>query len=182
VTPSPITAAARLLADYEGTYGTPAAPPIPVEEIARAQLVLWVTEADDLRLLPGAPRNEGRLSGLLILSEKTIYLDRAEAHRSDARRRFTIAHEVGHWLLHSGAAHERPEMYCRPRDLRRGDHRVGEANAFAAALLMPEALLRPAAEDCKCNIAHLARTFAVSADAMTLSLLKLELLPPWMRK
>lgn len=180
MTPSPALAAARLLADYEERYGTPEAPPIPVEEIARAHLLLWVQEADDLRLLLGAPRDGGRISGLLMPEQRTIWIDRAEAQRSHARRRFTIAHEIGHWLLHVGPSGEHPQMHCRPGDLRRGDHREGEANAFAAALLMPETLLRPAAAACRCNLAHLARTFAVSPDAMKLALLGLDLLPPWM--
>jgi hypothetical protein len=178
---NPTLAASRLLAEYEERYGTPHAPPIPVGEIARAHLILWVSEHDDLRLLDGAPKDLGRISGLLDPGAQTIWIDRAEAARSDARRRFTIAHEIGHWILHTNNGREPAKLHCRPADLRRRDHREGEANMFASALLMPEPLLRPAAEDCGCNIAHLARSFAVSSEAMRLALLHLDLLPPWMR-
>jgi hypothetical protein len=181
VTPDPATAAARLLADYEERYGVPRTPPIPIDEIARAHLLLWVELADDLRLVPGAPGAAGRLSGLLIPSERTIWVDRHEAERSAGRRRFTTAHEVGHWVLHAQGSAAGDSVFCRPNDLHRTDHLEGEANAFAASLLMPEPLLRPAADASGCNIAHLAQRFDVSAPAMKLRLLRLDLLPPWMR-
>jgi hypothetical protein len=159
----------------------PRTPPIPVEQIARAHLLLWIEHGDDLRLLPGAPQDSGRLSGLLLASERTIWVDRQEAQRSSARERFTIAHEIGHWILHAQLTPERSSLYCRPTDLGRTDHREGEANLFAASLLMPEQLLIPAAQACACNIAHLAKNFDVSTAAMKLRLLRLNLLPVWMR-
>lgn len=62
--------------------------------------------------------------------------------RSDsppARRRFTLAHELGHLMLHSTGL-----MF---RDITTGTlmhpPEEREANAFAAALLMPRALVQP---------------------------------------
>ena len=159
----------------------PRTPPIPIDQIARAHLLLWVELADDLRLVPGAPGDAGRLSGLLVPSKRTIWVDRYEAQRSASRRRFTVAHEVGHWVLHAQRSPASDSLFCRPHDLHRTDQLEGEANAFAASMLMPEPLLRPAAGACGCNIAHLAQSFDVSAPAMKLRLLQLDLLPSWMR-
>ena len=131
--------------------------------------------------MPGAPTDEGRLSGLLVPSALTIWLDRSEAGRSPGRRRFTIAHEVGHFVLHAARAQSGANTYCRGSDLERGDSREGEANRFAAGLLMPEQLVELEASHCGCNIPFLAERFAVSAPAMKLRLLALDLLPGWMR-
>ena len=61
--------------------------------------------------------------------------------RSDARRRFSIAHELGHWEMHPNLAQGR---YCTETDLtdyHRSPEEI-EANTFAACLLMPRFLLR----------------------------------------
>lgn len=180
-TPEPATAATQLLAEYDGCFGLASAPPVPVEEIARSLLVLWIEEADDLRTVPGAPTDQGRLSGLLVPSELTVWLDSREASRSPGRRRFTIAHEIGHFVLHASRSQAAAASYCRGSDLERGDSAEGEANRFAAALLMPEPLLEREATRCGCNLALLAEQFAVSVPAMKLRLRTLDLLPGWMR-
>ena len=68
--------------------------------------------------------------------------DLGAPRRAGARRRFTVAHEVGHHLLHSDGA----AVLCRPADVETaaGDERTREreANRFAAELLMPEPLVR----------------------------------------
>ena len=57
------------------------------------------------------------------------------------RHRFTIAHELGHYVLHSRLGKIRLEAG------RKGSNRTEwEANWFAAALLMPEAEFRDAVE------------------------------------
>jgi hypothetical protein len=180
-TPESDAAATQLLADYDSCFGLASAPPVPVEEIARSLLVLWIDEADDLRTVPGAPTDQGRLSGLLVPSELTIWLDRGEAARSSGRRRFTIAHEIGHFVLHARRSQAAATSFCRGSDLERADLVEGEANRFAAGLLMPELLLEREAMLCGCNIPLLAERFAVSVSAMRLRLLTLDLLPVWMR-
>lgn len=180
-TPKAAAVATQLLAEYESCFGLASAPPVPVEEIARSLLVLWIEEADDLRNVPGAPTDQGSLSGLLVPSELTVWLDRSEAARSPGRRRFTIAHEIGHFVLHAGRSQAAATSYCRGSDLERSDSAEGEANRFAAALLMPEPLVEHEATRCGCNIALLAERFAVSVPAMKLRLLTLDLLPAWMR-
>lgn len=180
-TPEPAAVATQLLAEYDSCFGLASVPPVPVEEIARSLLVLWIEEADDLRTVPGAPTDQGRLSGLLVPSDLTVWIDRGEAARSPGRRRFTIAHEIGHFVLHAARSQAAATSYCRGSDLERGDSVEGEANRFAAGLLMPEPLLESEAASCGCNIALLAERFAVSVPAMRLRLLTLDLLPMWMR-
>src|SRR5437588_10445976 len=94
---SPERAAAALLAAYD--LAPIDEPPVPVDELAEETEGLDIQEAADLRLVPGAPAVplEVTLSGLLLPAELRIWVDAVEAARSPGRRRFTIAHELGHW-------------------------------------------------------------------------------------
>jgi Zn-dependent peptidase ImmA (M78 family) len=62
------------------------------------------------------------------------------------RVRFTIAHELGHWISHAQHATEPATTYCRAKDLSQDADRTleREANVFGAELLMPEAAVRQA--------------------------------------
>ncbi len=62
------------------------------------------------------------------------------------RHRFTIAHELGHWVCHAHAAEEAAPAYCRSQDLSQDADRdlEREANVFGAELLMPQAAMREA--------------------------------------
>ena len=90
-------------------------------------------------------------SGLLLPAERLIVLNAAERASANndpplRRSRFTLAHELGHWICH---AHERPEsqpVYCRQVHLADPSDRSleREANVFAAELLMPESAVRQA--------------------------------------
>lgn len=126
--------------------------PVPVEEIADSHAGLLVRDVDDLRAAPGAPSlGDGQtLSGLLLPSAGEIWVNADEARQWPARRRFTIAHELGHWQLHRGAEHA---VFCRAASIEPAvaDGAAAavplplpeeEANAFAAAVLMPARLLR----------------------------------------
>lgn len=92
----------------------------------------------------------------------------------ERRRRFTIAHEIGHFLLH-------PERVAPERDglvnaaMQRQEH---EADQFAAELLMPEHLLRRAVQDQGADAGRLADRFEVSEAAMRLRLRRLGLAEP----
>jgi hypothetical protein len=178
--PNPEAMAMQVLSRYEQDYGYEGAPPVPVDDIAASLALLHIEEADDLRTVPGAPLGIGRLSGLLLTETMTIYVARPEAARSPGRRRFTIAHELGHWYLHAEGGAEFAR-FCRDADLLAERHMEGEANAFAAALLTPEPILREQAQATGLNLPLLARRFDVSLPALRLRLLKLDLLPAWMR-
>ena len=107
----PQTAAEEALREFEKRFELREVPPVPVERIASSLLDLLIEETEDVRSIPGAPTDQGRLSGMLVPETRTIWVDRVEAARSPGRRRFTIAHECGHWVLHvlgSGS-----EVWCR---------------------------------------------------------------------
>jgi Zn-dependent peptidase ImmA (M78 family) len=184
----PAAAARALLRDFEARYEAVEAPPVPVERIAGALLGLYIDEADDLRALPGAPTDQGRLSGMLDAEKMVIWIDRGETRRSPGRRRFTIAHEVGHLLLHVPVVHK---SFCdRPADVQEVEEdppaaglselreREREANLFARELLMPESLVNEQARATGSNLPALADRFEVSVPAMRLRLRLLKLLPP----
>lgn len=185
----PTEAAVAVLRAFETHFDVADAPPVPVERIAESLLDLRIEECDDVRSVPGVPSDRGRLSGVIVPSKHTIWLDRAECARSPGRRRFTIAHECGHRVLHATGLED--VVWCRPqdiseqevenedtvRDLRR---REREANAFARELLMPEPLVVEQARATGCNLSSLAELFGVSAPAIRLRLLTLGLLPAWM--
>ena len=156
--------------------------PVPVEALADSHYGLFVEEAPDLasRLhLEG----HAHLSGLLLPAERLIMVDADEAGRAPGRRRFTITHELGHWVMHCSAASIEP-VYCRDISVREDSAPEGtepgeatvlldypppelEANQFAAAMLMPRELLlgqrRPSTVE---EEYILARAFGVSREAL----------------
>ena len=71
-----------------------------------------------------------------------------DENTSNVRKRFTIAHELGHYILHrldNNIFVDKKEfkaVFRRDHNSTTGEHKQErEANAFAAALLMPEHLL-----------------------------------------
>jgi IrrE N-terminal-like domain len=134
-------------------------PPVPVYEIADTYFGLRVREvsSDRMRTAPGCPQlAEGEMiSGLLIPSRGEIWVNAEEAGQWPGRRRFTIGHELGHHVLHRTG---QQTLFCRRatvdpepgRDRRSPGPEARpplpaaeeEANAFAAALLMPAEMLR----------------------------------------
>jgi hypothetical protein len=145
--------------------------PVPVEEIADSHAGLLVRDVEDLSVAPGAPpAGHGQaLSGLLLPALGEIWVNAEEARRWPARRRFTIAHELGHWSLHRDSERS---VYCRSAvvdpDPARPPLPLSEeqANAFAAAVLMPARLLceRYAALDR--SFPALCEAFGASGAAM----------------
>ncbi|HEY2868495.1 MAG TPA: ImmA/IrrE family metallo-endopeptidase, partial [Gaiellales bacterium] len=134
-----VAAARQALARFCSTYAATVAP-LDVEELAGSLCRLYVQSADDLGPIAGLAPNV-QLSGLLLPARWEIWVRRDEP---GPRRRFTVAHEVGHHLLHSDGA----AVLCRPSDVEtaQGDVRAREreANRFAAELLMPEPMVRDA--------------------------------------
>jgi len=90
---------------------------------------------------------------------------------SEHRRRFTIAHEIGQFVLHPGRlAPERGGAVNQAwQELER------EADQFAAELLMPEGLVREAVVEQGDDASRLADRFDVSRQAMQTRLRRLGL-------
>lgn len=92
------------------------------------------------------------------------------------RQRFTIAHELGHLLAGDDqGVHLDPDIYSRPA---RRDQSEAAANAFAAALLMPETRLREAVRPGfdQAAFAGLALRLKVSPSALAIRLETLRLI------
>jgi Zn-dependent peptidase ImmA (M78 family) len=130
-------------------------PPIPVYEIAESNgvNVLFVNFGE----------NAETVSGLCDFKNARIYVNKDD---SPERQAFTMAHELGHWILHKEVFLNHPENYpVLPRfsDPNRNDIMEKEANKFAACLLVPERLLAPVKG---APVAALARSFGVSRTMM----------------
>ena len=124
---------------------------------------------------------ENDVHGLLARrnGESTIYVNTTDA---PVRKRFTVAHEIGHLRLHlldgdvefidnadSFRTVADPDAAWTTR--RRQEW---EANQFAAALLMPASLVRQKLSEIQ-DLEGLARWFQVSQDAMAIRLQTLRL-------
>jgi hypothetical protein len=143
---------------YVGLFGGPELP-VPVEAIAGDLLGLRIEESWDIDC-----------SGMLLPAERRIVLNAAEAPRDVAplrRFRFTIAHEVGHWVCHVVGAGRSEPVFCRAKDLSEDADRAleREANVFAAELLMPDSAVRAAWEELG-EVEVCAARFDVSPSAM----------------
>ena len=91
-----------------------------------------------------------------------------------ARRRFTLAHEIAHFLLHREYLDDAltdDRMYRS----RLGAHMERQANRLAAQLLMPGNLVRVAWRSGARDPASLAQAFDVSGQAMEIRLRELGL-------
>ncbi len=146
-------------------------PPIPVEEIAKSH---------GAEIVHKNFNNE--ISGLLLRKQEGAIIAVAN-EQPLMRQRFTIAHELGHLLLHQGEeVHVDKDFRVNLRSEKSStaeDIEEIEANAFAAELLMPSVLLRPDVEKLTLDIENaeqiemLANRYQVSTQAMTFRLLNL---------
>jgi hypothetical protein len=120
-----------------GTYPVP----IPIEDWA---LALDITAIEALE-------TEGFEGGLMMFPDRssgTILVNEKASHR---RRRFTIGHELGHFLLPWHTPRSGQGFLCSSKDMSvfratpGGDRYVemeAQANQFSAGLLMPAPLVR----------------------------------------
>lgn len=151
-------------------------PPIPVDELAKKLGARLVFEPF-----------EGQLSGMLFRDGGSIVIgvNSADAY---TRQRFTIAHEIGHLLLHKEQSVFVDKPVRRDAVSSMGTERqeIG-ANRFAAELLMPRSLvIKEVQKRLKSKkewtperlISDLARTFKVSPQAMEYRLINLGMAIP----
>jgi Zn-dependent peptidase ImmA (M78 family) len=139
--------------------------PTPIEDVARS-LHIRISRA------PSAD-----FSGLLIRKDGHALIG-VNSREAPVRQRFTIAHEIAHFILHP-----QKDAFVDYRKERSGGEarplRERYADMFAAALLMPRKHLlkdfRRLAKDGYTDqiTVALARQYAVSEDAMRFRLLNL---------
>lgn len=140
--------AARLTAPFS-------APPIPVLEIAE-------THGVDVIFANFGDQSD-KVAGFCDFGSGRLYVN---AEDPINRQTFTMAHELGHWLLHKGFFERNPGLYdILPRFQKSEGTNAfeQEANCFAAHLLVPKRLLTPVKH---ANVATLASVFGVSREMM----------------
>lgn len=149
---------------------------IPVERLAQAcgARVHFVEAPDDV-------------SGALIEERGQLIIGVNDAHHPN-RQRFTVAHELGHLLLHRENLQQSlfvddALVYFRDdRSSKATDSREIQANQFAAALLMPRHLLLDVLSARGLDlyderaVRALARLCKVSVQALTLRLASMGLI------
>lgn len=115
-------------------------------------------------------------SGLILKRRDEDPLIMVHSPHSELRKRFTIAHEIGHFIERTDVQQQPDEDFgfVEARG-RKSDVHEYFANEYAGNLLMPEEQLRQAHAEDSSAIA-LAGRFGVSVDAMKTRLLKLGLL------
>ncbi|MEW5701574.1 MAG: ImmA/IrrE family metallo-endopeptidase [Candidatus Zixiibacteriota bacterium] len=174
----------KRVAKILGDFGVDS-PPIPVERIARK--------------LGAAVRKEpyeGDLSGVLYRRAGECVIG-VNNNDNGLRQRFTVAHEIGHLVLHDGSIYidrkyagelakpaetESGKRFFRDKvsSMATDPHEI-EANRFAAALLMPQDLLFADIEKRSISvpirsltdIKPLASRYRVSLEAMVFRLINL---------
>lgn len=151
--------------------------PVPVEAIARAIGL-------DVRYSP----TTDDVSGALIRRGK-VAIVAVNSAQHENRQRFTIAHELGHYVLHKGVEpHFDDDFRIDFRNTVSGEATLSreiEANRFAAAILMPEAFLKRDVQRLPTDLAStdeiirsLAIRYKVSRRAMELRLVNLGFVSP----
>lgn len=149
-------------------------PPVSVEKIAE-HLGL------DIRYAPF----EGDLSGALVRTKDESYIGVNSYHHSN-RQRFTIAHEIAHFILHKGLrVHVDKEFWVNWRDdelSKAVKWQEIQANQWAAELLMPtEFVLRDINKLKRLDkraMQSLSKRYKVSPKAMQIKLENLGLVIP----
>lgn len=115
----------------------------------------------------GLPDN---ISGRIYrIAKDGSYAIDVNARHNERRRRFTIAHEIAHYVLHRHLiGDEMLDDYLYRSGL--SNSAEWEANALAADILMPRHLISLARSKGIQNIPDLAEAFNVSESAMSIRL------------
>lgn len=153
--------------------------PVPVEKIAK-KLGAKVRYS---------PMDNEDLSGMIFMKEGIPIIGVNALHHPN-RQRFTIAHEIGHLVLHKHifekSVHVDTKFFALKRDQKSTsgtDDIEIQANAFASELLMPGKFIEAMIDEVFGNdvfdiesgkmLEKLASKFKVSRDAMQFRLMRL---------
>lgn len=154
---------------------------IPVDVVGLANALGIEVYKDDF--------DNKQMSGYIAKEEDGYFICVNKKHPA-TRQQFTIAHEIGHFVLHQHLLENNsllPTFYkigngiinsALPRCEQYYSHEYRktetEANSFAASLLMPEVEFIAAANDCD-NLNDLANKFKVSVGAASIRANNLEI-------
>jgi Zn-dependent peptidase ImmA (M78 family) len=168
-------------ADFLANYRIKSAP-VPVEEVAEKHGFRIIRRYFD----------DDNLSGTVIRDSEGGVTIGINSLQVPVRQRFSIAHEVGHALMHLAAGEDLivdpPARGFFNRDELASlgeDSNEIEANQFAASLLMPASFVKregkrvwSASPDVDSLTQALAKTFEVSVQAMKFRLVNLGVVEP----
>jgi Zn-dependent peptidase ImmA (M78 family) len=121
--------------------------PVPLEQIAK-----W------LGYTPLTFDGEDDLSGAIQHENKQIFVNR---RHHVTRQRFTMAHEIGHAVLHG----DQGSILDYRKTMNSPDRKEMEANRFAADLLMPGEMFRAVFLSRGGDMKRVAAYFGVSEEA-----------------
>ena len=142
-------------------------PAFDLEALCRQLDIVQITEIVTSAFEAALITDANQAAGAILLA----------AHRQPERRRFSLGHELGHFLIPSHRPRAGDAVHCSLDDLHLVDTREkdrrkrieAEANRFAASLLMPPQRVRAAMtfrqSDLR-EIVQLSKTFAMSKEAM----------------
>ncbi len=131
----------RVLKDAreEGLYNSKSH--TPLDKICELQLGLNYTFLN----LPQTENGED-ISGYILFNQKTIVLNDLEHKHSyhKGRINFTIAHEIGHWILHKNLYdYDKPRFILFHTEFEEEGSKLElQADYFSACLLMPKGLVK----------------------------------------
>lgn len=129
-------------------------PPVdPVDISRRLGVEVLFVEFDE---------QDKNISGFFDAVENTIFVNKSEF---PLRQTFTVAHELGHKILHEEwAKSSEYKMLFRDQDATDPDPHEKEANSFAAHLLVPRFMLDQVWT--KYSVEQLSKLFAVSVPVI----------------
>lgn len=148
--------------------------PVPVEKIVSNSFGLLIREVEEMTAAPGLEgERTTNVSGLLLTGPGEIWVNAAEARQWEGRKRFTICHELGHYVIHQDDVE--PTVFCRRVEVAEGGEGEEsgerpvierEADAFAAAILMPAHLIAERRLALADDLTRLCEEFGTSEKAM----------------
>ncbi|MDP9364055.1 MAG: ImmA/IrrE family metallo-endopeptidase [Chloroflexota bacterium] len=170
-----------LLREHERRTGSPISLPVPIDAIVERTLglrVVWLPieeQPGEIILARIDPDYRGHPT--IQMNENRV----AHFEGFFGTEQFSLAHEAGHWVLHYGRGRgrqlgllpdtaEQADAVVLCRRMSDGDRRELQADRFAAYLLLPEHLVRPAVARFdlirRGDVTRLARDCGVSKRAM----------------
>ena len=139
---------------------------IPLEELCSRLDITSIKKVDTEAFEAALVMDVNKAAGAILLAR----------NRSLQRSRYSLAHELGHWLIPTHRPDAGHGLECQLDDLHRVDEKEqnrrrrieAEANRFASALLMPPRRIRGqmGRKPDLADIVALATRFGVSKEAM----------------
>lgn len=128
-----------------------------------------IAEAEDIAVEAKAPDREG-MSGCIVFTDDGVGIIYATQIRSEGFKRFTVAHELGHYFLDG---HPEEILKTAPIHFSRAGFTQGsssieiEADHFASGLLMPTGLTREGLYDAPVGLGGIQRLAAAAETSLT---------------